>query len=117
MVDHRSISNAREIAQEIGLDGREGGQIHEAVYNNDQLIDSLGSQEVDGLKTNLRYLDHYIAKLAKESEKEIADPGFLVSRDALLDDIAEWFDTRTRVEPATESLLARVQQFIQNSED
>lgn len=117
MVDHRSIRRAREIAEEIGLGGEDGGQIHAAVYGNDQLIDVLGSREVDDLKTKLRHLDRYISKLATESSEEIAAPDFLVSRDALLDDIKEWFETRSRAEPATERLMDRVAEFIRSSEE
>lgn len=115
MTDHARVRLADEIAESIGLYSfTEGGDLHDAVYNNDQLIDMIGSRAVEELKTGLRQLGTVVELLKRESRLQLQQENYLISRDALLGDIEEW-ELTSSVQPATMALMERAKQFIQST--
>lgn len=116
MTDHARIRLADQISEEIGLYGfTEGGDLHDAIYGNDRLIDLIGTRDAEALKTGLRRLGTVIELLKRESELQLQRENYLISRDALLSDLEEWELTHSSAQPATEALMDRVKQFIQST--
>ncbi len=116
MTDHARIRLADEIAEQIDLyDFTQGGDLHDAIYGNDRLIDMIGTRDAEALKTGLRQLGTVIRLLKKESQLQLQQENYLISRDALLGDIDEWELTHTPIQPSTAALLERAKQFIQST--
>lgn len=58
------LKRLQTLSDEIGLGLEVGGQIREAVYFNDRLIDQFGQSEVEALEEKLKDIKSLIDQLA-----------------------------------------------------